>query len=139
MKFDLTQEQYQRLVELVYFGEWLVNASRTKPIDKYEDIQQYIYSFAKDNDLPFMNYHKNFDSYELTNEYEKSIHHYIDEYDENIFLEQLVHKLADRDLFRQIGPVSKLTDAHQELRYELIDKYTEELNKNGLKNLVIQS
>ena len=47
MGISLTKEQYRTLIEMVYMGEWMINATRTKTIKKYEEMEQHIASFAK--------------------------------------------------------------------------------------------
>lgn len=49
MKIELTKEQYRKLVELVYLGNWLVNAHREagECLQEYEESEQHFLSFYK--------------------------------------------------------------------------------------------
>ena len=51
MQIELTQDQYRKLIELIYMGERMTNGWRQKPLDRYKDLEQYIYSFAKENGI----------------------------------------------------------------------------------------
>lgn len=49
MKIPFTKKQYENLLKLVYLGNWVANANRTDDrIEKYEEMESYIFSFAKD-------------------------------------------------------------------------------------------
>ena len=50
IKFTLTKDQYENLIKLVYLGNWMINGIRLhdEQIKEYEELEQYIFSFAKD-------------------------------------------------------------------------------------------
>lgn len=141
MKIDLTKEQYRNLIELLFLGNWLANASRTgakgdEHLEKYEELEEHILSFAKQFNAEDVIKHNGF--YYTTMEFEESLMPIVEEYDENTFWEQLSLRLAKRDLLREIGPIRELKDEHLERQYEIEEQYETEFEKNGLKNLVIQ-
>ena len=49
MRIDLTKEQYDKLIELVYVGNLVINGNRLQDeqIKKYNEVEQHIYSFFK--------------------------------------------------------------------------------------------
>jgi hypothetical protein len=141
MKIEFTKEQYRDLIELLFLGNWLANASRTgakgdEIIEKYEKIEEYILSFAKHFKAEDIVKQED-DDYFTTMEFEESLMPLIGEYDDYTFWEQLSLKLAKRDLIREIGPVRQLRDEHRKRMYDLEEQYENEFEKNGLKNLVI--
>ncbi len=73
----------------------------------------------------------------MKSEYEADIHELIDEYDNNSFWEELPRRLAERDLFNEIGKVTKLTDVQRTKLYEIEERYSNEFQKNGLKNVTL--
>ena len=48
VQISLTREQFRTLVEMVNCGEWMINAARVNRIKKYDKLEQYIYSHAKE-------------------------------------------------------------------------------------------
>jgi hypothetical protein len=49
MNIDLTKKQFQTLLELMYFGEWVANSYKTKEDKLYKEtdnLEQYIFSYA---------------------------------------------------------------------------------------------
>jgi hypothetical protein len=141
MKIELTKQQYRSLIELLFLGDWLVNATRTgeeddKRISKYEEVQQLIYSYGKDfeaDDFLIEKYGQLF----TTMEFEEPLMPLVDEYDDYTFWEQLSLRLAERDLQRENGPVRKLKEEQMLRKYELEEMYQEEFEENGLRNLVV--
>lgn len=141
MKIEFSEKQYNDLIELIFLGNWLANATRSgapgdELIKKYDDIEDYILSFAKDFNVDEINFYEG--SYFPTNEFEESLMPLVKEYDDHTFWEVLAIKLAERDLLREIGPVNKLSDKHLERKYDLVEHYEIEFEKHGLKNIVFK-
>ena len=53
MDIKFTKDQYENLIKLVYLGNWMINGIRLhdEQVEKYEEIEQYIFSFAKDKEM----------------------------------------------------------------------------------------
>jgi hypothetical protein len=122
-------------------GDWLANASRTgakgdEILTEYKDIENYILSFATEFQADDVVLEEAGEHY-TTMEFEEKLAPLIDDYDEYTFWEQLAMRLAKRDLWKEIGPVSKLKEEHIERQYEIEETYEEEFAKNGLKNILI--
>jgi hypothetical protein len=141
MKIEFTNKEYRDLIELLFLGNWMANALRTgakgdETIKKYEEIQDYILSYAKHfqaEDVVL----KEGNHFYTTMEFEESIMPIVDDYDEYTLWEQLPLKLAKRDLLREIGPVSHLKEEHKLRMFEIEEQYEIEFEKNRLKNVVI--
>ena len=143
MKINLTKKQFEALTKVVYLGNWMANAQRTGSDDdpqykEYEDIADYIYSFAPDFGLP--------DYYESNIEFsdgddpptEASRLH--EEYDELNFWEELPYKLGDRDFERKYseGERKNMTDKEYFTKNtECIIAWEHELEKYGIERLVV--
>ncbi|WP_373228583.1 hypothetical protein [Cohnella sp.] len=143
MKIELTDKQYRDLIELLFLGDWIANASRTgadgdERIEKYEKVQDYILSQAK-------HFHaedivkKEGNEFYTTMNFEEPLMPIVEEYDDYTFWEQISNKLAKRDLLREIGPVRQLKEEHRDRMYEIEEQYEIEFEENGLKNLVIMN
>ncbi|TJY41093.1 hypothetical protein E5161_15460 [Cohnella pontilimi] len=141
MKIELTNKQYRDLIELLFLGNWLANATRTgaegdERLEKYELLQHYILSHAKNFQADDVVTEEG-TSFYTTMEFEESIMPIVEEYDDSTFWEQLSMKLANRDLLKEIGPVSELKEKHRTRLFELEEEYEVEFEENGLRNLVL--
>ena len=89
MKINFTKKQFRTLIDLIYAGELVINGHRLRDdIDEeFDDLQQYIYSFAKQmgyEDL--IEYNKKYNQYHETRKYDESrIHDFIEESEDEIF------------------------------------------------------
>lgn len=148
MEIKLTKEQYENLIKLVYLGNWMVNAIRSgapgdERIKKYDEIEQYIFSFAKDAGLEkYIEFDKEFNQFFPTREFEEDpeLEQYRQDYDNEIFWQELADRLGSRDFLRQYGEetIKKMSQKERFLKeQEFIIKYEEEFEKNGLNNLEI--
>lgn len=143
MKINFTKKQFKTLIDLVYTGEMIINGNRIpdKVIEEYDELQQYIYSFAKEmgyEDL--IEYNKEYNGYYETRKYDESgIYDFIVEYDNNVFWDELASNLAKRDI------ANKYRDEIDNMEHEDVvtaiwtreDEYSEEFSENGLLNLKV--
>ncbi|SDJ89798.1 hypothetical protein [Sediminibacillus albus] len=139
VKLELSQGEYQKLIEMAYLGNWLVNAHRNEEIKEYSDLEKKIFSNYKEAGMEDeVNHYPDLDDmYEFENSYEEKLHTYIKDYEDYNFWEELTYRLANRDLLRELGPVGKLQNKDIERRLELAEKYEDEFVKNGLKNVKV--
>jgi hypothetical protein len=142
VQISLTKEQYKTLVELVDLGQWMANATRTKRIKKYDDMEQLVFSFAKQAGLQdCVDYDDELKMYFLLREFEEStIFPLKEEYDDCTFWEELAHRLADRDMLKQFGErelVRMPRDEMNKVRDALIGKYENESVEHGIDRLEI--
>src|SRR3989344_1830579 len=148
-KIEFTKEQFKALLKLVYLGNWLANAQRdgsneNPNLEEYEAIENYIFSFAKQFGLS-----EYVDDEEAAKgkfyptrvfEEETDIQKLIEEYDEEIFWDELIDRMGDRDFFRHYSKVEiqKMTqDERFKNLYEFIDKWADEINKHGIERIKI--
>lgn len=148
MEIKLTKEQYENLIKLVYLGNWMINAIRSgseedPQIEKYNEIEQYIFSFAKDAGLEnYIEYDEEFKKFFPTQELEENpeIEQYREEYEDEVFWQELAERLGSRDFLKHYGEetIKKMSQKERFLKQEeFIIKYEEEFEKNGLNNLEI--
>lgn len=144
MKINLTKKQYETLLKLLYLGEWVVNAHRTDDrVEDFEEFEQYILSFYKDFDMQrYVAYDERLKMFFPTREFEDEtgVEEYIDEYNDNTFWDELIYRLANRDLIDRYGEDAvKYMDWEERICKEevFIEEYEEEFEKHGVKNLVI--
>ncbi|WP_054948812.1 hypothetical protein [Numidum massiliense] len=122
MKIKLSKAQYIKLIEVVYLGNWLANSSRGahETIEVYEQNQQHIFSYAKQFDVGDDVLQQHGTKYYASLEVEERLGTLVDEYESKAFWGNLASKLSFRDLFREIGPLNRLTD--ETMQRELIDE-----------------
>lgn len=144
MKIDITENEYRLLLDVLSIADWVMNSfkteddPRTKP---YKDLEQKLMSCAKDfgfGDL--IVYDQKLEGYYPTIEYEDAQMEtgFIEEFEEDVFWDELCHRLAERDIieekgideFQNMAPIEKIRVEDQ-----IIEKYDEEFVKNGIKNL----
>lgn len=147
MKINYTKKEYRLLLDMVEMAEWVLNAHRSNPSDeitKYSEIYQKILSYAKEMGFEnLITYDENLGGYYTTFEYEESEHmRYIEEYEDDIFWDALPHRLAVRDLVKQVGEKK-----YEEMEFveratklvELESHYYKELEEHGVDNLRFES
>jgi len=144
MKIELTRKQYEALIKLIYLGEWVINAYRTDDrLREFEEVEQHILSFYEEFGMERnICFDKELKRFFMTREFEAEshVHDYIDEYNENTFWDELIFRLARRDLIERYGEEAiKNMDLEEMMQKEgvFIDEYEEEFERNGIKNLVI--
>lgn len=146
MKIGFTKEQFENLMKLVYLGNWMVNANRTDDtIKKYEELENYIFSFAKDFELE-----KYVDDEDAEKgkffptrvfEEETDVDEIRDEYDDETFWTELPDRLGERDFFKKYPEkeAEKMTRDERFLKMqECIIKWEEELEENGIDRMEIK-
>ncbi|MCL5674896.1 MAG: hypothetical protein M1501_04035 [Candidatus Omnitrophica bacterium] len=145
MKIEFTKEQFEILLKVTYFGNWMANAHRTEEqIKKYEEMEDYIFSFAKQF---------GFDKYVDDEESEKrkfyptrifeeetDIQELIEEYDKETFWDELINRLGERDFYKKYG-IEKIKKMNRDERFkklnECINDWIDEINQYGIDRLKI--
>lgn len=124
----------------------MVNGIRTADIiKKFEELEQYIFSFAKDFGFErFVEYDESGKNIFPSSEFEEDeeLELYRNEYDDECFWDELIHRLARRDFIKTYGESSiKQMDWKERLQKEdpFVEKYADEFNRNGLEHLEIKS
>ncbi len=149
MKIELSKDEYRNLLDLLYMGEWMLDAHddvQDSKKQKYGIAIQKFYSYAKE--MGFENliiYDEELEQYFPTREYEDKTtsRKYIDEYDNDSFWDELVSRLMERDIQKMIinGLIKPPTTGEERLRigHPIETKYYDEFEKNGLDNVVIKN
>ena len=146
MKINFTKNEYRILLDMVYLGQWMVEAHKTGDLgndDAHEKLVQKIYAFSKemgcaDLVMPKKGSNKFYPS--RSYEEESGTQDIIDQYNDDTFWDELVSRLSERDAradaeaknqkISSIEVFWKLSEPHE-------SKYADEFSKNGLKNLII--
>jgi hypothetical protein len=147
MKIDFTKAEYRDLIDMVYIAEWIMNAHQIKDdprTKRYRKLEQKILSFAENMGFSHLvEYAPEHDKYFPTRMFEEasSAHGFIDDYDNDTFWEELINRLAERDLIIQEGGLSSMlrlsVEERLEKQFRLEEKYAVEFEENGLENVRI--
>ncbi len=145
MKINFTKKQFEVLLKLVYMGNWVVNAHRTgreddKRIEKYEEMQKYLLSFAKEFGLEKYVDIDDEEVYPSRELEEDETDELIDEYDNETFWEELIYRFMRRDFVREYGEeeISKM-DTMERIKkdHPFLEKYQDEIYNYGIDRLEI--
>jgi hypothetical protein len=145
MKINFTKKQFEVLLKAVYMGNWMANAHRTgrkddKRIEKYEEVQRYLLSFAREIGLEKYVDDEDSEIYPSGELEESEVDGLIDEYNEEEFWEELVDRFARRDFMRKYGAeaISKM-DTMERIKkdHPFLDEYHDEVYKYGIDRMEV--
>lgn len=131
MNIELTEQEFRRLLDLVYIGNWVLNSTRGE--DRFEDydiIQEKLFALCAKNGMNALitRWHGHIFP---SNAYENGgIHEAIADYEDAVFFDILAEELARRDL----NCIDSTPEEDPELAARM-DAYLDEFEKNGIDNL----
>jgi hypothetical protein len=143
MKVDLTKEQYEQLLKVVYLGNWMATLPQEECDADIEGIGQFVFSLAADFGFQnYIGYDNDTKEHFPTEEFERktNVIELIMDYNTYTVYQELVLTLARRDLVKQYGgeAVEAMSETEMvEKEYPILMKYQDEFQDNGLANLVI--
>lgn len=141
ISLEFTLDQYERLMKLFYCGSWLINSHRDNPLKHYEEIEQIILRKAKEAGLTMYLDPDEVDGEIFTNrafEEETDIQRFIEEYDDETFWQELIDRLARRDVIAEYGlPRIEMMGWREraEKEHPFIQKYEKEFSEYGIDRL----
>lgn len=138
MQLELTERQYQTLLETFYMGEYMKqaygNSADTNELAELGNIlYETAYNSGLDEDVEF---DKQMGGYVPTSEFEAECDDLINTYDENNFWEELIILMANKDVQAQ-GLTDMSSKEFQDAQKKMIAKYEKEFADNGVDNLSI--
>lgn len=139
MRIDLSREQYLTLVKLLQLGNWPLGLTEANQelVSKAEDLEQYIFSLARDFEAGDRIYYDTEEEYYyLSEDLKNTVESIIDEYEEDVFWDQLTHKLATIDLKREVSINASIEQKINRL-FQLKARYEKYFLENGLDKINI--
>lgn len=148
MKINFTKKEYQTLIDALEIASWVLHSHKIEEREetkKYRDLEQKLYSYAKDFGMKHLIvYDKKLEKYFPTKDFEDQspAMAFMEEYDNDTFWDELINRLALRDLILQEGE-----ERFKEMPFEehftkedpIRQKYQNEFESNGINNLNIDS
>lgn len=146
MKLELTQKEYETLLHVLYMADWMLHAyetEKTGETQEFVDLQQKIMSQAttfESDDL--VEWDEDLEQYFHTRKFEAEgrAQDLIDKFEEQVFWDELVYRLAKRDMVKALGEgVYAGLDVHSRLEREdeIVEMYLKEFDTKGVQNLYL--
>ncbi len=144
MEISFTKAELEKLVELAVMADWVMTAHDTEDDERKDDyikLIQKIFAFAWKNgmkkEIEFLDDIKEY--FPDENWEENSLARaFINEFEEKTFWDELVERLAERELNRKLGNKKAGTfEEHMEIYEGFAAQYGEEFAEHGIENLQI--
>jgi hypothetical protein len=139
MELTFSDEEYRRLMLLVFMGEWMMNSIQKTPDLAFESLAFKVFAKTQGTALePLVMYDEPTESWELTDDFDAEAHAFIDQYDEITFWEELTGRLVERDLIDQHGERalrSMRPEQRSKAAAALAKAYTKVFEDEGLTHL----
>lgn len=140
MKINLTKKQYEKMVQLLFYGNWMADTilSDTEEGKELNELEQYIHSFAKDFGFDDkIKFDPSMGMAFPTHEMEAEMHGVIDEFEDYVFWEKLAGNLAERDAKNDPRFFDLPADERFRIINELEEEYALHFEENGLSKVKI--
>ena len=134
MQIELTELEYRRLLDMVYIGNWVLNAYRgTDRITDYDYMQAKMFAYAPAHGMKSLTELRFGLPVPSRKFVDGGIHEAICDYEDAVFFEILAEELARRDL-NIFGPVET---ENPELN-QRIQEYLREFELHGIDNISLE-
>jgi len=148
MNVNMTRQEYRLLLDLLLVGDWVIHGNRPEEApeaEPYRMLVQKFLSLAPDfgcGDL--IEIDAEYNQYRPTEKLEQETQAWrlLDDYDDLVFWEELIVRLAERDVAGMPGKAEVAEMSGEEYdRYAvpIEEKYANEFFENGLERLVIRN
>jgi hypothetical protein len=133
MKFELTEQQYRYLLDLVYIGNWVVNSTRENDrIREYDEVESLVFSHCPEHGMKKLVEYLDGDLIPSRAFADGGIHEAIENYEDVTFYEILAEELALRDMDGE--PMTR--ENYNEL-LDRIDTYLDEFDEHGTDHISV--
>jgi len=136
MKIDFTQKDYPLLVTMIEIADWVIHAhypGRREDTLEYRALRKKILAHYREMGMAECYTEADGEYYETAGYEEDSPQrHFIEEYDEQMFWEELVARLVDRDMDFRYGDQELSMERRFEAMSRLEEYYWNEIEKDGL-------
>ena len=147
MQINITKKEYKSLLDILSIADWILNAHKVgndPETEEYRKLEQKFYSYAEDMGYGnLVTYDTELKRFFPTKEFEETskFRDFIDEFENDTFWDELLHRLVERDLIKQEGGVENVMNMDIRERFEkeepLEKMYATEFEVNGLDNIRI--
>ena len=135
MEIQMSEKQFRRLLDMVYIGNWVLNATRGGDrIRIYDQVESLLFAQCLLHDMPDLVDVVRGAAVPSRAFNEGGIHEAIMEYENNVFFDILAEDLARRDM--DDVPIDDHNYAELASR---IDAYIAEFEEHGTDNILVDS
>ena len=145
MTINITKKEFKTLLDVLQIADWILHSTKIEKdpeTEEYRELQQKLLSLAREKGLKYLvEYSAKTGEYYPNDEVDSPVMHFIDEYDNEIFWDELSDRLALRDLFREEGEekVKKMKFEERFTKIETLrENYFGEFVKNGIERIKIE-
>lgn len=145
MKIEISKEEYRLLLDLLYLSDWVINSHGSSGEDsdsQYNALRKKLLSYYKVMGAEdVIEYVAAYDDYYEKQDYERALDKkFIEPYEEEVFWERLIERLAERDMMNTLGienyhRLSPLRRAEYLMPLQAF--YSHEFGVRGLSSLVL--
>lgn len=144
MTIDFTDEEFAALLEMAYLGEWMTNAHLSSEDDRnveYEAVLSKLLGQAREIGLDELVVVED-DRFVPSTAFEESeaVRSVIEDYDDDTFWQEIVDRLATRDVLQRFGErrLEGMTpDERLAILDEAAERYAKEMEEYGLDRLIV--
>src|SRR3990172_11938312 len=139
LTMPLTKKEYLTLLDIFEIAHWVLYAHKVEEhpeLDEYQRLEQKFLSYAKDMEQHnLIEYDTELKQYFVTREYEDNskFMDFVEEFENDSFWDELIHRLAEKDLIEQEGSIENVMKLSLEGRIKreslLEEMYAKEFEK----------
>ena len=134
MTIDLTNGEFRSLLDLVYIGNWILNATRGNDrIEEYDRVESKIFGLCSGTPLSALVEHRLGVAFPSRAFQEGGIQDAIAYYEDGVFFDILAEELSRRDM-----DYPEINGENYDEIVERMDKYMSEFEASGVDHLVLE-
>ncbi|MBR3544469.1 MAG: hypothetical protein IKN76_00250 [Oscillospiraceae bacterium] len=131
MNIELTEKEFRRLLDMVYIGNWILNACREEDrFEDYDDLEEKLFSLCPEHGMAALCELWEGHIYPSRAFEEGGIHEAIADYEDAVFYDILAEELARRDMSDE-----QISQNDTEELAERMEEYYDEFEENGIDNV----
>ena len=139
VSLKLTKDECKQLLRHIYIANWILTATKDTPEKATEDFNQKILKFLKANAIEdHIDKDKKLNMYFVDEKLESEFLEEIEDYNEDVFIEELIDQLSKKELAKLYGE-KELSDMNETKFNKVFDgiqeKYIAEIETNGMRNI----
>ncbi len=135
MNLELSKKQLRRLLDLVYIGNWVLNATRgDQRFKDYDEVESLVFARAALDGMPGLAELYKGEIVPSRAFVEGGIHEAIMEYENNVFFDILAEDLARRDM--DDAPIN---ESNYDEYASRVDTYLAEFDEHGTNNIIVDT
>ena len=145
MDINITKKEFKTLLDVLQIAGWILHSTKIEKdpeTEEYRELEQKLLSLAREKGLKHLvEYSAKTGKYYHADEDDSPVMDFIDEYDNDIFWDELSDRLAIRDLFHEEGEdkVKKMKFEERFTKIETLrENYYSEFEKNGVERIKIE-